>query len=109
MPDYVVLMTVTEKGAGDLFDATGFVEDMVEIWKAKCGPVAAFRITMGAHDLVLFGEAPDDDKAAEYALYASQTGRVRTTTMRAFRLETLSQLVTEAAEFGPRRATESPA
>jgi uncharacterized protein with GYD domain len=80
MPDYVVLMTVTEKGAGDLFDATGFVEEMVEIWKAKCGPVAAFRITMG----------------------------VRTTTMRAFRLETLGQLVTEAAEFGPRRATESP-
>ena len=108
MPDYVVLMTLQQKGKKDLFDASAFVAQMVDTWRQNCGPVAAFRMTMGEFDFVLFGEAATESAAAEYALYVSEQGRVKTVTMRAFRLEEMEDLVTEAARFGPRGVVEPP-
>ena len=102
MADYVVLMSITQKGASDLFDQSSFVQDLLAVWKEKCGPVTAFRLTFGDVDMVLLGEAQDDEKVAKFALWAAQTGRVKTTTMRAFGLTSLEGFVSEAASYRPR-------
>src|SRR3954463_9150196 len=48
------------------------------------GRFQAVYMTMGAHDLVLVYEAPDDAVAARFTLGLGKLGNVRTTTMKAF-------------------------
>ena len=48
------------------------------------GRFQAVYMTMGAHDLVLVYEAPDDAISARFTLGLGMLGNVRTTTMKAF-------------------------
>ncbi len=41
-------------------------------------------LTMGAYDLVVLAEAPDDEAVAKFALAVCSRGNVRTTTLKAF-------------------------
>jgi uncharacterized protein with GYD domain len=94
--DYVILMTLTQTGAVTLEDLPGRVTGWIEDWRANCGPVSAFRVTIGAQDFVLLGQAPDDESAAAFALRVSMGGLVKTTCMRAFNESALEDLVREA-------------
>jgi uncharacterized protein with GYD domain len=48
------------------------------------GRFREFFLTMGAYDLVLIYEAPDDAVSARFQLLLGAQGYVRTTTMKAF-------------------------
>lgn len=96
MNDYVILMTLTQTGAETLEGLPGRVTGWIDDWRANCGPVTAFRVTIGAQDFVLLGQAPGDEYAAAYALRVSMGGLVKTTSMRAFDEPGLAGLVREA-------------
>src|SRR3954447_7148850 len=51
---------------------------------APGGRLQAVYMTMGAHDLVIVYEAPDDAIAARFSLGLGMLGNVRSTTMKAF-------------------------
>ena len=108
MPDYVVLMRLTESGSSDLFNVGDFVKHVLSDWKSNCGPVASFRMTMGDYDFILLGEAPDDERVAAFSLYVCQQGKAKTTTMRAFRDRDVKRLVSEAIKLSPRAVPDEP-
>jgi uncharacterized protein with GYD domain len=48
------------------------------------GEVKSFYMTLGAYDLVLIVDMPNNDKLASFCLKLGSLGNVRSTTLRAF-------------------------
>ena len=53
-------------------------------FKAMGGELNQFYLVMGRYDMVVIGEAPDDETAAKLALAIGSQGAIRTETLRAF-------------------------
>jgi uncharacterized protein with GYD domain len=49
--------------------------------------------TMGAYDFITLLEAPDDETAASLVLRVAAAGNVRTTTMRAFDADQMTDII----------------
>ena len=56
-------------------------------------PVGQVYCTVGAHDLVGFMEAPDAESLSALLLELGSAGNVRSTTMRAFDRDEMSQIL----------------
>ena len=93
MPDYVMLMKLTEQGARDIDSAPARIREAKDGFKALDGKLHSFYITMGAYDYVAIGTLPDDKAAAFFALALSRLGNVRTETMPAFGEDVLEEMV----------------
>jgi len=52
---------------------------------------------MGAYDFIAVLEAPDDETAAVLVLRVAAAGNVRTTTMRAFDADQMTDIITRAS------------
>jgi uncharacterized protein with GYD domain len=93
MPAYVVLFTWTDQGIRNYRDtverASGF-RGMVE---QAGGRVREQLWTMGAYDIVAIVEAPDDATATGVMLQVSSLGNVRTTTLRAYDADQMTDLI----------------
>ena len=96
MKDYVILMTLTESGAGRLKELPVLAQAWMDDWAKNCGRLDAFRATLGGLDFVLLGQAPEDEVAASYALRLTMGGLVKTTSLRAFAESSLKRLLQEA-------------
>ena len=60
----------------------------------RCGcDLKAMSMTIGAYDLVLRVEAPDDEALARFALSMGARGNVRTTTLRVFSEEDAERVI----------------
>jgi uncharacterized protein with GYD domain len=93
MPQYVLLMKMTEQGAATIADAPRRIDEAVDMWKQMGGTMTVFCVTMGEYDYVAVGEAPTDERAAEFALGLARQGNVRTTTLRGFTRDDLASMV----------------
>jgi uncharacterized protein with GYD domain len=93
MPQYVLLMKMTEQGAAKIADAPRRIDEAVEMWKQMGGTMTAFCVTMGDYDYVAVGEAPTDERAAQFALGLSRQGNVKTTTLRGFTRDDLAGML----------------
>jgi uncharacterized protein with GYD domain len=96
MPTYVSLINWTEKGASE-FKST---VDRAEAGKALAGSFGGalkeIYWTLGAYDIVVISEAPDDESATAFALTLAAQGNVRTTTMRAFDTGEMRAIIAKA-------------
>ncbi len=93
MPHYVYLMKLTDQGVKSIKEAPARAEASFKAAEAMGGKVEGFFLTMGEYDYVSFGEAPNDEVAATFALALASQGNVKTTTLRAFTREEFAGLV----------------
>ncbi len=93
MPNYVILMKLTDQGAKTIKDAPGRVEAGIKAFEKMGGKVIGFYVAMGEYDYVSIGEAPSDEVAATFALALGSLGNVKTTTLRAFTKEEFAAMV----------------
>ncbi len=93
MPTYVNLVNFTDQGIRAYSDTVDRARDYWASIEAAGGRVVQEVWTMGPYDIVIVFEAPDDETATALALQVSSLGNVRTTTMRAFTAEEMTQIV----------------
>lgn len=84
MPDYAVLMKLTEQGAKNIGEAPQRIEAAKRAWEDLGGTVKSFHVTMGEYDYVAIGDAPNDWVAVAFVAELAHAGDVTTTTMKAF-------------------------
>jgi uncharacterized protein with GYD domain len=84
MPDYVMLMKLTEQGAKGIANSPGRIAAAKAAWRELGGEVLSFHVTMGPYDYVAIGSAPNDWAAMAFAAELADAGDVATTTMKAF-------------------------
>lgn len=83
MPDYIVLMTLTEQGARDIDNAPAIIQVAKDLWTNLGGTFTSFHVTFGEHDYVAVGQAPNDWAVAAFVAAMAASGNVTTTTMKA--------------------------
>jgi uncharacterized protein with GYD domain len=93
MPTYIVLMKATQKGLANPKNFLKDVQAARETIEKFGGKQLDWNLTMGQYDAVAKVEFPDDYTAAAFTLSIAKTGNQETTTMRAFNLTELKQII----------------
>lgn len=84
MPTYVSLINYTDKGIQAVRQSPRRLDAAKKSLEDMGGTFRDFFMTLGAYDLVLVYDAPDDAVSARFQLLLGTQGNVRTTTMKAF-------------------------
>ena len=93
MPIYITLINWTDQGVRNAKDTVQRYE-AAQAAGAKVGvKFKDFHWTMGAYDAVGVVEAPDDVAVSRFLLATGAAGNVRTTTMRAYSKDEMTQVL----------------
>ena len=84
MATYLMLLNWTDQGIRNVKESPKRLDGVKKLVKDMGGEVKGFYMTLGAHDLVLIVDMPNNDKLASFALKVGSLGNVRTTTLRAY-------------------------
>jgi uncharacterized protein with GYD domain len=84
MPTYIALCTYTQKGIENIKESTARLDAAKQAWKAMGAEMKSFYLAMGQYDMVVIGEAPDDETMAKLALTIGSKGAIRSETLRVF-------------------------
>ena len=84
MPTYISMMSYTDRGIQAVRELPRRLDEARKSLEDMGGRFRDFFLTMGAYDLVLIYEAPDDAVSARFQLLLGAQGYVRTSTMKAF-------------------------
>jgi uncharacterized protein with GYD domain len=95
MPGYIGLLKYTPQGLADMKSAPERMKQSKALAEKMGIRHVGTWVTMGPYDLVIIGDAPDDQTVAAYSLALSRTGNVTTTTMRAFSEDEFAQVVSK--------------
>ncbi|HVC62275.1 MAG TPA: GYD domain-containing protein [Acetobacteraceae bacterium] len=93
MPTYVMLANWTDQGVRTIDESPKRVDAARKTLEDMGGRFLSTYMTMGAHDLIVTYEAPDDAVAARFILLLGRLGNVRTTSLKAFPEEAYRQIV----------------
>jgi uncharacterized protein with GYD domain len=93
MPNYVILMKLTDQGTKTIKDAPERIEAGIKAFEKMGGKVIGFYAVMGEYDYVAVSEALSDEVATTFALALGSLGNVKTTTLRAYTKEEFSVMV----------------
>jgi uncharacterized protein with GYD domain len=93
MPNYVVLMKLTDQGAKTIKDAPRRIEAGIKAFEKMGGKVSSFYVVTGEYDYIAVSEAPNDEVAVRHALSLASIGNVRTATLRAYTKEEFAAMV----------------
>ena len=93
MPTYVMLANWTDQGMRAINDSPRRIDAAKKSLEEMGGQFRSIYMTMGAHDLVMIYDAPDDAVAARFTLMLGKLGNVRTTSLKAFPEEAFRQIV----------------
>lgn len=83
MAKYIALTNWTDQGIKNIKDSPGRVDAARDLAKTLGCEMQDFYLTIGAYDMVMTIEAPDDEAAAKFSLALARAGNVRTTTLKA--------------------------
>ena len=84
MPVYIILTSWTQKGIEAVKQSPDRLDAVKKAFQVAGGELKEFYLVMGRYDMVVVGEAPDDETVAKLALAIGSGGAVRTETLRAF-------------------------
>lgn len=84
MAKYITLVNWTDQGIRNVKDSPNRLDGARDLAKTFGCEMQDFHMTIGAYDMVVTMEAPDDETMARFALTLAATGNVRTTTLKAF-------------------------
>ena len=93
MATYIVLAKLTDQGVQNIKNAPQRIEQSLKDIEAMGGKSVGFYSVMGEYDYVAVFEAPSDEVIMSFLLRVGSGGSVRTTTLRAFAMEELSEMV----------------
>jgi uncharacterized protein with GYD domain len=93
MPTFITLIRTTQQGMQNIKQSPARLEAAKKAFKAMGGELKQFYLVMGQYDMVVIGEAPDDETAAKLSLAIGSQGAIRTETMRAFTEEEYRKIV----------------
>ena len=93
MPGYIGLLKYTQQGLADIENGPERINQSKALaQKMGIRPIGTW-VTLGPYDLVIIGEAPDDQTIAAFTLALARAGNVTSTTMRALSEEEFAQVV----------------
>ena len=84
MPTYISLIRWTQKGIENIKEGAARLDMAKQAFKAMGAELKQTYLVMGQYDLIIIGEAPDDETVAKLSLAAGAQGNIRTETFRAF-------------------------
>ena len=84
MVTYVMLLNWTDQGIRNVKDSPKRLDAVKKLAKDLGGEVKSFYMTLGAYDVVLIVEMPNNDKLASFGLKLGLLGNMRSTTLKAF-------------------------
>jgi uncharacterized protein with GYD domain len=93
MAMYVSLIKFTDQGIRNIKDTLKRSEGAMAEAKKMGMKIVEPLWTMGAYDVVVVLDAPDDETMTSFALKVSSIGSVKTQTMRAFRREEMEKIL----------------
>ena len=96
MPTYVGLLQFTDQGIRNVQDTTKRAASAIAEADRMGVKVTDSFWTMGAYDVVLLLDAPDDVTVTAFSLKLGSLGNVKTQTMRAFRSEVMKSILAKA-------------
>ena len=97
MPTYIALVDWTDQGVRNAKDTVDRYEAAESAFESLGIHFLDVRWTLGAHDLVVTVEAPDDETLAAALLGLAAQGNLRTTTLRAFTGEEMRAIIGKVA------------
>ena len=93
MPTYVTLVNFTDQGIRNFRDTPKRARAFTDLAEQMGGKVKDIYWTLGAYDIVVISEAPDDETATAAALKNAALGNVRTTTLRGFDIKEIEAII----------------
>jgi uncharacterized protein with GYD domain len=84
MATYIMLVNWTQKGIENVKDSPARLDSAKQAFLAAGAEIKEFYLVTGQYDMVVIGEAPDDETVAKLALTIGSGGAVRTETLRAY-------------------------
>ena len=93
MATYIVLASFTDQGAKNIKDTSKRADAVKELAKKFGVTMKDVYWTMGACDVVVVFDAPDDAAMTALSMSLASAGNVRTQTMRAFSREELNGVI----------------
>ncbi len=96
MPTFVTLANFTDQGIRNYSDTVKRAKQFSDLVEQMGGQVNNIVWTLGTYDVVAILELPDDETATAAALKISSMGNVRTTTLRAFKMEEVQSIINKA-------------
>jgi uncharacterized protein with GYD domain len=96
MPTYVSLTNWTEQGIENYKDTLDRAQGAQDAIAALGGSMREIYYTLGAYDIVVIADFPDDETATAFLLKLGALGNVRSTTMRAFSRDEMARVLEKA-------------
>ena len=93
MPTYVTLMNWTDQGIRTVRDTVDRSEQADALAQKHGARIEQVYWTVGAYDIVVLVEAPDDESVTAMLLELGSAGNLRTTTLRAYDHEEMSGIL----------------
>ena len=93
MPTYVTLMNWTDQGIRTVRDTVHRSEQADALAEKHGARIEEVYWTVGAYDIVVLVEAPDDESVTAMLLELGSAGNLRTTTLRAYDHEEMSRIL----------------
>ena len=93
MATFVMLVSFTDQGIRSIKDTTQRADAFTQMAEKSGVKIASIFWTLGRHDIVAIGDAPDDETATALSLSLSAQGNVRTETLRAFSREEMTRII----------------
>jgi uncharacterized protein with GYD domain len=84
MPTYISLINYTDQGIRNVKESPKRLDAAKKMLKEMGGELKEFYLTLGAYDIIVIAEAPNDEVLARFVLALASAGNVRTTTLKAF-------------------------
>ena len=93
MPHFICFLNWTDEGAKDTKNLAERHDRGQSLAASLGGKIVSTYITTGQYDVVVTLDMPDGDAMTKFALSVGARGQARTTTVRAFPPEEISQIV----------------
>jgi len=88
-----MLMKWTDQGVKEIKESTQGLPGIIKAFEAMGGKLTGLYAVMGEYDIIAIGEAPGDEVIMNIPLMIGRGGHARTTTLKAFPVEQLSNVV----------------
>ena len=93
MAKYIILANWTDQGIKNVKESPDRLDGVRALAKKLGCEMQDFYMTVGAYDIVVTMEAPDDETMAKLALTVGRAGNVRTTTLKAFSEDSFRKII----------------
>ena len=93
MATFITLIRTTQKGIEEIKNSPARLDAAKQAFKSMGAELKQFYLVMGQYDMVVIGEAPDDETAAKLSLAIGAQGAISTETMRAFTEEEYRKII----------------